>query len=303
MPFSEQRKKELFEVLERTARRSPIAGLPAYPQEYQDYRKLCEEEVLTRTVDGYPYTLYMHRAKSRTENCPIHIYIHGGGFVYPHADCDSMFSSYLADRIGGIVVDLDYTTSGTAPWPVAFDQCYDAARYTFAQCADWGGDENRISAGGYSAGGTLVAGMALKAADTGDFRLCLQVLGYPLLDSVNSPVYKKGAYPRILPLDRELAFSELYFRGDTEAAASVYSSPCYAADEQLKKLPRTLILSAEGCNFRFENEEYAGRLASVGVEVTVKRFLDTCHGFIPHFGNHWRAAAELIARRIGSAKN
>ena len=73
MPFSEQRKKELFEVLERTARRSPIAGLPAYPQEYQDYRKLCEEEVLTRTVDGYPYTLYMHRAKSRTENCPIHI--------------------------------------------------------------------------------------------------------------------------------------------------------------------------------------------------------------------------------------
>ena len=67
-------------------------------------------------------------------------------------------------------------------------------------------------------------------------------------------------------------------------------------------LPRALIISAEGCNFRYEDEEYAGRLASVGVEVTVKRFTKARHGFIPHFGEYWEEAADLIVRSIRSAR-
>ena len=302
MPLTEQRRKEILDVLERTSLRPKNAPAPEYPQEYKDYLKLCEEEILTRTVDGYDYKLYIYRAKNRTENCPIHINIHGGGFIGPHADCDSMFSCYVADQIGGIVVDLDYTTSTVAAWPVAFDQCYDAAQYTFAHCEAWGGDANRISAGGYSAGGVLVAGIALKAADTGDFRLCLQVLGYPPLDNLIHPLYKKGGYNRVFAPERELAFSQLYVAEDKEAMASAYGSPNYATDEQLKKLSRALVISAEGCNFRYEDEEYAERMAAVGVEVTVKRFLGARHGFIPHFAEHWREATDLIVRSIRSAR-
>ena len=132
MPLTEQRKKELFEVLDRTSLRPKNAPAPEYPQEYKDFLKLSEEEILTRKVDGYNYKLYIYRAKNRVEKCPIHINIHGGGFVGPHAPCDSMFSSYIAHEICGIVVDLDYTTSAEASWPVAFDQVYDAAQYTFA---------------------------------------------------------------------------------------------------------------------------------------------------------------------------
>ena len=302
MPLTEQRKKELFDVLDRTSLRPKNAPDPVYPQEIQDFLLLCEEEDLTRTVDGYPYTLYIYRAKNRMENCPIHINIHGGGFVAPHAPCDSMFSSYVADQIGGIVVDLDYTTSGVAPWPVAFDQCYDAAQFTFEHCKAWGGDLSRISVGGYSAGGALAAGIALKSAETGDFSLCLQVLGYPPLDNIINPIYKKGGLDRILPAEREQAFTELYFGGDQEAMASHYGSPVYATDDQLKKAPRALVISANGCNFRYEDEEYAGRLAAVGVEVTVKRFVGARHGFIPHFGEYWQEATDLIVRSIRSAR-
>lgn len=302
MPLTEERRRELLDVLDRTSLRPKNAPPPEYPQAYHDFLTLCEEETVTRTVDGFPYHLYIQRAKNRTDCCPVHINVHGGGFVGPHAPCDSMYSAYLADKIGGIVVDLDYTTSLYAQWPVAFDQCYDAAQYVFANAAAWGADPNRISMGGYSAGGVLTAGVALKAADTGDFRLCLQVLGYPPLDNLIDPIYKRGGLQRALPAEREKAFSELYFGDDTAAMASPYGSPNYATDDQLRKLPRALVLTAGGCNFRYEDEEYALRMAAVGVEVTLKRFPAARHGFIPHFAEGWEEAADLIVRTIRSAR-
>ena len=42
-------------------------------------------------------------------------------------------------------------------------------------------------------------------------------------------------------------------------------------------------------------------LASLGVEVTMRRFLGAVHGFIPHFMDHWQEGAELIARSIRTA--
>ena len=37
MPLTEQRKKELFEVLDRTSLRPKNAPAPEYPQEYKDF--------------------------------------------------------------------------------------------------------------------------------------------------------------------------------------------------------------------------------------------------------------------------
>ncbi len=298
MALSKERHQELMDILERTSMRPKGAKAPEYPQEYKDYRTLCTEEIVKRTVDDYEYTFYIYRAKNRTENCPIHINIHGGGFVAPHMECDTLYSCYLADRLGGIVVDLDYTTSPVAPWPVAFDQCYDASAYTFVHCAEWGGSLNCVSIGGYSAGGVLAAGVALKAGQTGDFRFNAQVLGYPPLDNIIDPDYKKDSLTRVLPRERELAFSALYFADDREAMAHPYGSPSYAPDEMLAKLPRTLVITAGSCNFRFEDEEYAQRVAHAGVEVVVKRFPEMFHGFIPHLMGQWKEAADLIVRTV-----
>lgn len=66
----------------------------------------------------------------------------------------------------------------------------------------------------------------------------------------------------------------------------------------MKKLPSTLICSAEGCNFRHEDEEYARMLAEAGVEVTIKRFKESGHGFIPHFRQEWKEAVDFITREI-----
>lgn len=298
MALTAERRQELMDILERTSMRPKGAKAPEYPQEYKDYRNLCTEEVIKRTVDDHEYTFYIYRANNRTENCPVHINIHGGGFVVPHMECDTLYSCYLADRLGGIVVDLDYTTSPVAPWPVAFDQCYDASAYTFVHCAEWGGSPDCISIGGYSAGGVLAAGVALKAGQTGDFRFNAQVIGYAPLDNIIDPDYKKDSLTRVLPRERELAFSALYFADDREAMAHPYASPSYAPDEMLVRLPRTLVITAGSCNFRFEDEEYAQRVAHAGVEVVVKRFPEMFHGFIPHLMGQWKEAADLIVRTV-----
>lgn len=300
MALTKERHRELMEILERTSMRPKGAKPPEYPQEYRDYRTLCTEEVVKRTVDGYEYTLYIYRAENRIENCPVHINIHGGGFVAPHMECDTLYSCYLSNQLKGIVVDLDYTTSPVAPWPVAFDQCYDAAEYTFAHCVEWRGNPNCVSIGGYSAGGVLAAGVALKAGQTDDFRFNAEVLGYPPLDNIIDPAYKKDSLIRVIPRERELAFSALYFADDREAMANPYASPNYATDEMLTKLPRTLVITAGSCNFRFEDEEYAQRVAHAGVEVVVKRFPEMFHGFIPHLMGQWKEAADLIVRTVRS---
>ena len=41
MPLTEQRKKELFEVLDRTSLRPKNAPAPEYPQEYKDFFFFC----------------------------------------------------------------------------------------------------------------------------------------------------------------------------------------------------------------------------------------------------------------------
>jgi acetyl esterase/lipase len=66
----------------------------------------------------------------------------------------------------------------------------------------------------------------------------------------------------------------------------------------LKKGPRALIITAGTCGFRFENEAYGLRMAAQGVTVTMKRFCEARHGFIPHFGHCWEAAAEAMVKII-----
>lgn len=300
MALTKEQRDDIFKTLENTR---IVHGAITFPEECYHFPELCEKEtVKMEAVDGFEYKVYIFRSKQKESHCPVHINIHGGGFIGPHCDNDEMFSAYVADKIHGIVVDVDYTTSGFAPYPVALHQCYEVAKYVKAHCTEWDCDEKRISMGGYSAGGSLTAGVSLMAAEHDDFELCLQILGYPPVDNLTHPLYKKDGYMRAMAAEREFAFNDLYFDGDKELMKEPYASPLYAPAELLAKQPRTLVCTASSCNFRFEDEEYAMKLVEQGVEVTVKRFPETNHGFIPHFMNGWEDAADLIVDTIKSAK-
>lgn len=300
MILSQAQREKALNTVHTTRREKKSFDIPP---ECREFVQLADfESIEMPAVDGHPYKIHLAKAKNRTSQCPVHIYIHGGGWLAPHMENDFMWSAYLAHHIEGIVVDLDYTTTETASFPVALNQCYDATRWTFSHCTEWDAAPNNISIGGYSAGGNLAAAIAIKSVQTNDFTLCLQVLGYPPLDMKTPALYKPEAYDYVIPPSRGEAFDMLYFGRDATLAENPYVSPVYADDAVLAKAPRTVVISAEKCNFRFENEDFAERLASLGVEVTYQRFEGAVHGFIPHFFPRWEDAATLIVREILDAK-
>lgn len=300
MALSPERKARMGAYLKGSTK---FHGEFKYPEACYPFADLATcEHVDMPPEDGYGYQIDIYTAKNRRANCPVHINIHGGGFVCPHQINDSLWSAWLADAIQGVVVDVDYTLSDVAPWPVPMDQCRAVGRYVYAHCQAWDCDPKRISIGGYSAGGVLATAVAMKAAQTRECPYCLLVNGYGPSDMACDlhPVTDREEY-WLDPSLRNVAFMDLLLDGDEALMRDPYLWQAGAPDELLAKLPPTVICSAGECPFRFQNEEFGQRLASLGVEVTMRRFLGAVHGFIPHFMDHWQEGAALIARSIHTA--
>ena len=293
MALTQADKAYYKEVLDRTgAHRNRERTIPP---EYTAYLDKVEQKEMTLPLDApaAPVRLVISTAKDKTEHCPIHVNMHGGGFVFPQDHDDDLYCAHLSAEIHGIVGDIDYATSWDHPFPCAFEQSYAVVRWVFEQCESWGGDPGRISVGGHSAGGCLSAAISMRAAATKDFDLCLQILDYSALDN----------YQAVLPgyNERSNAFSKLYADGDDRVLQLPFCSPLFATDEMLKGLPRTLVINAEKCPFKQDNEKYARRMAAMGNEVTIKCFADSPHGFTVRLAGQWQQAQELIIRTIKEA--
>ena len=269
--------------------------------EYKKNLELADrEEVKVSTSEG-PVPCYVFTAKNRTANCPVHINVHGGGFVRPHVLRDEIYSAKVADKIQGIVVDVDYSLAPEYPYPRAFNETYEVCRWVFSMLERWDADVKRVSMGGHSAGANLTAAVCLKANQTKEFRFCLQVLDYGCFDMVTDPADKPEAESNLIPVERGRMFSLAYTDGNPEHLKDPYCSPLLAGDEMLKGLPEALITSAGHDNFRFEDAEYAARLVAAGVKVTAQCFLESYHGFIVHCTDEWEAGQKLVIDTIKQA--
>ena len=272
------------------------------PARCRDFIQLCDVETIERpAVDGWRYRIYVFRPKKGVEkNAPLHINLHGGGFLIGHMPNDTLWSAWLADQIGGIVVDVDYTTTEFASHPVGLNQCRDAARFAYEHCTEWGCDPRRISMGGYSAGGVYTMACGMIALKNHEVPYCLLIDGYgPCDNRYDEKVWDVPEFWKTQQ-HRGAGFGVLYSDNNASIMEEPILWPLGASDDDLRGLPPTLIISAATCAFRFGNEELGKRLASLGVEVTMKRFPDTAHGFIPHFMPRWDEAGAMIVKAIKS---
>lgn len=293
MALTEKEKEQLEEILKRTgAHREAGTGKKIIPEDYLAYQSQVERTELTLPVPeaAAPVSCIITKAKNLAENCPVYVNMHGGGFIYLQDEDDDLFCAHVAARIRGIVVDIDYASSRQSPFPTAFLQSYEVVRWVFSQCASWGADPERVSIGGHSAGGCLAAAISLKAAETKDFSLCLQILDYAALD--NDMAFRENG------AERSQAFSSYYCDGDLELLKNPYVSPAFAPVSMMTAQPRTLIINAANCPFCQINEEYGRKLTEAGTLVTMKRYLNSRHGFTIRRVDEWRDAQELIIQEI-----
>lgn len=100
------------------------------------------------------HRLDVYRPEGMDGPLPVLFYVHGGGFGLLSKDTHWMFGYGFA-RQGYVVVSIDYTLSGTSPFPAAVQDTFAAYAWVHEHVARYGGDPDRIVVAGESAGANL----------------------------------------------------------------------------------------------------------------------------------------------------
>lgn len=126
-----------------------------------------------------------------------------------------------------IIIDVDYRLAPEYPFPTQTWDSWTALKWVFANAESLGIDKSRVSIGGLSAGGQIVAVLALLARDEpGMPPLKLQLLVVPAVDcrwvpaegscddSVPYETYRSCEHAPCLPLHRLRWFFNLWLGSD-----------------------------------------------------------------------------------------
>ena len=141
-------------------------------------------------------------------------------------------------------------------------------------------------------------------ANIGAVPLRFQLLVYPVTDARRvSPSYTDNAEGYFLTADAMGWFVDHYLCGGAGAIDDARVSPLLADDAALRANPPTLVITAEFDPLRDEGDQYAARLASLGVPTSHVRFSGMFHGFFSmgDFLDDGRSAVALAASALKTA--
>ena len=220
------------------------------------------------------------RPKNAAGTLPVFMYIHGGGWVLGSSGTHDRLVRELAVGSGAAAVFPVYDRAPEAKYPTQVEQNYAVARWIMREGARHALDATRLAVCGDSSGGGMSAVLALMAAERGDVRLKAQILLYPTVDAnFETASYQQFADHYYNTREAMEWFWDQY-TDDPAQRAEPYASPMCADLEQLRGLPRTLVITDEVDPLRDGGEAYAAKLREAGVEVTAVRVLGMVHDFL-----------------------
>lgn len=219
------------------------------------------------------------------------LYFHGGGFMKGDLDSGDCVAWGYADKIGALVISVDYRLTPEHPYPAAFDDCYGVLEHAAAHCDEFDIDANRIAVAGDSAGGNLAAAVSIAARDRNGPAIAAQALIYPMLGLklVLADRARQGDAPG-LSAEAVSEYWRMYLDGETTTR-----DPCAAplAGTDFSNLPATLIHTAEFDPLRDDGEVYAERLTAAGAPTVYRCAERMIHGF-----TRARFSGEQVAREF-----
>jgi acetyl esterase len=251
-----------------------------------------------RDADGVPVRIY--RPLETSEPSTALIYLHGGGWVAGSIDTYDGITRALAKRAGCIVISVEYRLAPEHVFPAALDDGWTAARWVYANAADLGIDRDRIGVGGDSSGGAIATVIARKGRDTA-MPFAAQLLIYPVVSSGRlAPSYSE--FSSGYGLTR--AAMDWYWKqyiGEGDGSANPDVSPGSLQD--MRRLPRAIVITAEADVLRDEGEAYAQRLFLSGNDTEGYRYDGMIHGFLRFAGvvDRSRLAFDEIADSLRPA--
>ena len=244
---------------------------------------------------------YIFDGTGGVKDRPLFLNFHGGGFIKGRADRDSLYCSEFADQFQCTVWDVDYVLAPEYPFPAAVYEVYDIIRYAYEHADEYGFDRDRFFLFGHSAGSNLICGALALNERNPAFRVKGIILDYIPVDQRRNPFNKLDVSEysderRVSRALMEYHYLELYM--EPEQCIDELASPFVLPDQILEKFPDTLFVTAGQDTLREEGEEFAVRMAKLGVPITWKRFVNSAHGFTINRNGEWEAAWKLHKKFI-----
>jgi len=270
-PLYEMSLNEARETRDKMAEMYNSSGLTS------ELKNIKTQDVIFQGRHGnIPVRIYNKKAKEN-ENQPVIIYFLGGGFVFGSLDSQDVLCRRLAKLTGLKVFSVLYRLAPENKFPVGQEDAYDAVKYLFEHADQFYVDSKKISLMGYSSGATYTAIISRQLRKTG-FPINSQVLICPCMDFTGS-----------FPARERLAEGYLLDKKDIDWFMSHYLpegidkkrpdlSPLY--EDDLKDIPKTLIIAAEYCPFVDEDQAYAKKLREAGVPVTYSCYSGHIHALL-----------------------
>lgn len=251
----------------------------------------AEVENLTVPGPNGPVPVRIYRRAGAPAGAVGLVWMHGGAFMYGDLDVPEAdhFAREMADRVGAVVVSVDYRLCNDAThFPVPHDDCYAAYTWVRQHADHLGIDRARLAVGGGSAGGNLAASVALHAAETGQVPWQM-LLAYPVLHADLPPASADlqaalAVAPPAMRYQRENN-EEIndYVLGRPAASATPYDFPGLAVD--LDRMPPAYIENSEFDDLRASGEAFAAQLAAAGVPVELVTARGVPHGHLNAVGS------------------
>ena len=260
---------------------------------------MLDEAWITVPAGVGDVTVLLITPRGATDQLPVTLYMHGGGWILGSANSHGNLAWDLAVASGAAVAFIDYALSPEAQYPVQIEQCYAVAQWIAEHGAGHGLDGSRMAVAGDSAGGNMATVLTILAKQRGDVRFAHQSMYYPITDAGSETesyrLFKDGPYggPETMAW-----FWDNYLPTDA-LRDEITVSPLRASLEDLQGLPPALVIVDENDVLRDEGEAYAEKLREAGVPTASVRFNGTMHDFM--MLGPLRAATETSAAAISLA--
>lgn len=254
--------------------REGLAGLTRiYVKNIPDVAQVQDDYVIT---PNYHVPVRIYNPKP-DEALPILIYFHGGGHMAGSVTVYDPICRKLALAADHIVVAPEYRLSPECPYPAGITDAFGVAKYLWKTLDDRQIKYKRVlSVGGDSGGGAMTATVTGRAQFDGGLSIHKQFMIYPSLDyTMSTPGIEENAVGYLLQKDKLIWYFDAYFQhGEDRKAAS----PLFW--DFTRRLPETLMITAEFCPLRDEGIRYVEKAGAAGVPTQHLHFDDMIHTFI-----------------------
>lgn len=286
------------EELHQRAQADRDRGIPLSPEALAQFHSLddvtqVQEFSLKTACTPDPKGTHIYVVKPLTpasDRLPVVINVHGGGWCKPHSDRDLHFCRRLANKLGCLVVDVDYVLAPEYPYPAALKEIEALLNELPKFLPEWGGNPKNVVFCGQSAGGNLLGGVSHRKKYTKDLTVKAQILAYSPCDNYSNHFGDADLDQRGMATE----YYGFYYNQSMEERKNSDVSLTFATTEDLKGIPPTDVITGGQDNLCPEAKRYFELLQAHGVPSTYRCFEQSRHGFVINLVDEWQEAETYI---------